>query len=185
MRTWSSALCVIVVIGICRCVPHIANFSPLIGGLVLAAQWRPRWLLTSCLLLSLMISDGVLAFINHTSMFGAWTVWTYTGFLVVLLTAQRVPRVGQYQLRTLGVGLSASIGFWGWTNLGVWLTSGMYPLSQAGLVQCYTAALPFLQHTVTATLVTIALWFGVQSLVGLPEGRPITVSSKNRKPFFR
>jgi hypothetical protein len=46
------------------------------------------------------------------------------------------------------------------TNFGMWLFSGFYPLTSAGLAACYVAAIPFFQNTVAGDLVYAALLFG-------------------------
>ena len=46
------------------------------------------------------------------------------------------------------------------TNLGMWLFSGFYPVTYAGLVACYTAAIPFFQNTVAGDLFYTVLLFG-------------------------
>jgi len=42
----------------------------------------------------------------------------------------------------------------------MWLFSGFYPLTSAGLAACYVAAIPFFQTTVAADLVYAGLLFG-------------------------
>ena len=46
------------------------------------------------------------------------------------------------------------------TNFGMWLFSGIYPRTLAGLEACYVAAIPFFQNTVAGDLVYTALLFG-------------------------
>ena len=53
-----------------------------------------------------------------------------------------------------------SIIFFVTTNLGMWLFSGIYPVTYAGLVACYAAALPFFQNTVAGDLFYAVLLFG-------------------------
>ena len=56
--------------------------------------------------------------------------------------------------------LSCSLIFFATTNFAVWAFSGMYPLTWQGLVQCYVAALPFLDKTVLGDLFWTTLLFG-------------------------
>jgi hypothetical protein len=46
------------------------------------------------------------------------------------------------------------------SNFSVWLESGMYPKSVAGLLACYAAGLPFLGNTVFGDLFYSAVMFG-------------------------
>jgi hypothetical protein len=61
--------------------------------------------------------------------------------------------------------ISCSLIFFVATNFAVWAFSGMYPLTWQGLVQCYTAALPFLDKTVLGDLFWTAVLFGGAWLV--------------------
>jgi len=56
--------------------------------------------------------------------------------------------------------LSCSLIFFVTTNFAVWAFSGMYPLTWQGLMQCYVAALPFLDKTVLGDLFWIGVLFG-------------------------
>jgi hypothetical protein len=43
--------------------------------------------------------------------------------------------------------------------------SGLYPMTAAGLVACYVAALPFFRNTLTSTVVySVALFAGHQAI---------------------
>ncbi len=61
---------------------------------------------------------------------------------------------------TAGVMLACSLAFFVLSNFAVWAFSGMYSLTVAGLIQCYVAALPFLQNTVAGDLFWTAVLFG-------------------------
>jgi hypothetical protein len=63
------------------------------------------------------------------------------------------PRVAGY------AGVSAVL-FYLVTNFFVWLTSGMYPPTAAGLAACYVAGIPFFGGTLAGTLLWSALLFG-------------------------
>jgi hypothetical protein len=66
---------------------------------------------------------------------------------------------------------ACSLIFFAVTNLGVWAFSGMYPLTFDGLMACYVAALPFLQHTVVGDLLWAVALFGGAWLVKKVAGR--------------
>ena len=64
-------------------------------------------------------------------------------------------------VRTVGTAaLGASLLFFGVTNLAVWALGGLYPLTGAGLLAAYTAALPFYAPTLAGDLFYTALLFG-------------------------
>jgi hypothetical protein len=53
-----------------------------------------------------------------------------------------------------------SLAFFAISNFAVWAFSGIYSLEWQGLIQCYVAALPFLQNTVAGDLFWAAVLFG-------------------------
>ena len=59
-------------------------------------------------------------------------------------------------------GLTASVFFFITTNLAVWWTSGMYPLTQEGLVTCFVLAIPFFHNSVLATWIFLAAFEGAR-----------------------
>jgi len=61
--------------------------------------------------------------------------------------------------------VSSSLIFFAATNLAVWAFTDMYPMTYQGLVQCYVAALPFLDRTVFGDLIWTAVLFGGARLV--------------------
>ena len=63
-------------------------------------------------------------------------------------------------LPVVGAMLSCSLIFFVTTNFAVWAFNGMYPMTWQGLVQCYVAALPFLDKTVLGDLMWTAILFG-------------------------
>jgi hypothetical protein len=77
-------------------------------------------------------------------------------------------------LTIAGAAFASSILFFVLTNFGMWLFSGLYPLTLEGLVACYVAAIPFFQNTVAGDLFFTALLFGGFALAErlLPALRP-------------
>ncbi len=61
--------------------------------------------------------------------------------------------------------LTGSLVFFALSNFAVWAFSSMYPLTLAGLTQCYALALPFLDKTVLGDLVWTGVLFGGAWLV--------------------
>jgi hypothetical protein len=68
-------------------------------------------------------------------------------------------------LRVLGYSVSSAVLFFVVTNFFVWLTSSMYPLTMAGLGECFVAALPFFKWTLLGTLTWSAILFGGYALL--------------------
>ena len=75
--------------------------------------------------------------------------------IVGSVTRGRLGAVG-----TVAIMLPCSLAFFALSNFAVWAFSGMYTLDLAGLIQCYIAALPFLQYTVAGDMFWTAVLFG-------------------------
>ena len=146
-------LCAIAVAAILRLVPHPPNFTP-IGAMALfsGAYLGRRAIAFAAPLAALLVSDAVLGFYSGME-------FQYLSVaLVVLLGWLALSRVSL--LRLGAVTLASSILFFAISNFGVWLVSGMYPHTAAGLAACYVAAIPFFQNTVAGDLFYVTLLFG-------------------------
>ena len=136
-----------------RLVPHPPNFSP-IGAIALfsGAYLGRRGLAFVAPLAALFLSDLVLGFYH-----GMGTVYFSVALIVVLgavaLRRTSAPRVGI-------AAVTSSVLFFVITNFGMWLFSGFYPHSFAGLETCFIAAIPFFQNTLAGDLFYAALLFG-------------------------
>lgn len=149
-----------------RLMPHPANVTPLTSLSILSSRYfnvKQSALIT---LLSLFLSDVLLAFFQGYSIFGTWSLFTYSGFLsITLLNHRFLHKVknckffGQFFICT---GFSV-LGYWLWTNFGTWLCTTLYPHSLPGLMNCYTAALPFLRNALIGGLAWSALLYALLS----------------------
>jgi len=104
-------------------------------------------------MVTLFVSNFLLALVNHHSLFISDSLFCYSAFLAIVLFGSKflntkIPN----QLAGL---VSAALTFWLWTNFGTWLFGGIYSFSLHGLIECYIAALPFLRNTLIGSL----LWF--------------------------
>jgi hypothetical protein len=136
-----------------RLVPHPPNFSPIDAmALFSGAYLGRRSLAFVAPLAALLLSDLVLGF--------------YAGMAFVYASVALVVLIGWWvsSRRTalrIGVGaLAGSVAFFVITNFGMWLLSGFYPLTSAGLAACFLAAIPFFQNTVAGDLFYTILLFG-------------------------
>ena len=140
-----------------RLVPHPPNFSPIDAmALFSGAYLGRRGIAFVAPLAALFLSDLVLGFYH-----GVATVYATVALIVVIgwwLSSKRTP------LRIGAAAIMSSVTFFVVTNFGMWLFSGFYPVTYAGLVACYTAAIPFFQNTVAGDLFYSVLLFGVFAL---------------------
>ncbi len=136
-----------------RLLPHPPNFTPvaaiaLFGG----ASFSNRRAAFFVPLLGLLLSDLVLGF-------SAITPVVYACFALItcigLLLRQR---------QSMGTVTAAAVVsvllFFVLSNFGTWCLSGLYPKTSTGLLQCYTAALPFMRNMLISNLLYTALLFG-------------------------
>ena len=146
-------LSAILVAALLRLVPHPPNFTP-IGAMALfsGAYLGRRWLAFAAPLGALLLSDMILGFYP-----GVAFVYAATALAVLVgwtLTKRRsVAGVAS-------AAVASAILFFALTNVGMWLFSGFYPVTQAGLVACFAAAIPFFQNSLAGDLVFSALLFG-------------------------
>lgn len=146
-----------------RIVPHLPNATPLtslslLSGVLLT---RPKALIVT--FSSLFISDFLMAYFYHYPAIGSWTLFTYSGFAFVVLMGAKLSAQSSLRLYLITTGF-VSFVYWLWTNLGVWLLSGMYAHSMAGLLICYTSALPFLRNALCGDLIWMMTLFCLMRL---------------------
>lgn len=139
---------------IMRLLPHPPNFTPM-GAMALfsGAYLERRWMAFAAPLGALLLSDLMLGFYP-----GMWVQYVATALAVALGLFALGQKRGS--LRVGGTTLAASLMFFLVTNFGVWSLSSIYPHNAAGLVACYTAALPFFQNSIAGDLFYAAALFG-------------------------
>ena len=149
----AALLCAILAAAALRLVPHPPNFSPIDAmALFSGAYLGRRALAFAAPLGALLLSDLVLGFYH-----GMATVY-FSVALVTILGMMALRR--RSALRVGAAALASSVLFFVITNLGMWLYSGFYPRTFAGLEACFVAAIPFFQNTVAGDLFYAAVLFG-------------------------
>ena len=149
-----------------RLLPHWPNFGP-VGAMALfgAASFSRKWMALVVPFAALYLSD--LALNNlvygeyYTGFYWGFSTWVYVGFLLTVLLGFGMLRNRNFSwLRILGATGAGTAVFFLLTNFGVWLSSGMYPRSGAGLIAAYTAGLPFLLNSAAGNTLFAGLLFG-------------------------
>jgi len=142
-----------------RLIPHPPNFAPVAAiGLFAGATLdrRAAWLVP---LAALLLSDLFIGFYHPVSMF-----WNYLGFVACLLLGSGMLARTRSFGRIGAAMLTSSVVFFALSNFGMW-ASGYYPRTGAGLVACYTAALPFFRNTLASDVLYTAALFGGHALL--------------------
>ncbi len=151
-----------------RLLPHPPNFAPVLAISLFAGAFLPKaWQAVLVSLLSMVVSDAFLGFHDL-----AFIVYGCMAFVVFL---GRFVQENPYQMKTLGFGFAGSVFFFVVTNIFVWLTSGMYPVTGEGLVACFTMALPFFQNSLLGDLFYGAILFGSMYFLNRSTLIPIPV----------
>ncbi len=153
-----AVICAILLAAASRLIPHPPNFSPLIAmALFAGASLADRRLALIVPLAAMLLSDLLIGL--HGTM-----AFVYLAMALVVLGGRRLgERRGPWLLTGAAVG--GSLVFFVVSNIGVWLSGGLYPLSGAGLLACFIAALPFLHTTLLSTLLYGGLFVLVEQWV--------------------
>ncbi len=152
-----------------RLIPHPPNATPMTSIALFGGSQLSRKRAFAVTILTMIVSDVLIAWLKGNPIFGLWSIFTYSGFALIVLAGgflRTVPTAG----RTLGFLAGSSLFFWVWTNFGVWITGDhqLYPLSTEGLVSCYMAAIPFLGNALVGDLawglVLFLSFYGVRKI---------------------
>ncbi|WP_290660932.1 DUF6580 family putative transport protein [Ignavibacterium sp.] len=137
-----------------RLIPHPPNFAPIAAiALFGGAYFNKKSLAFAVPLSAMFLTDAIIGF--HS---GMWIVYLSFALIVV---------IGMLMLKKVNVknvvlaSVTASISFFFITNFGVWAFGTMYPKNIAGLIECYIAAIPFIQNTLIGDLFFSGIMFGV------------------------
>lgn len=154
-----------------RVLPHPPNFTPLAAIALFAGAISVRPMVAAVVVVAAMlISDAVIGF--HALM-----PVVYGCLLVNLIIGSRlirgregVPFGAASCGRIFAGSLIGSVLFFLVTNFAVFLTA--YPNTGAGLLACYTSALPFFQYTLSGDLFYSAALFGAYALCTARSASP-------------
>jgi hypothetical protein len=149
-----AALSLTILGALLRLVPHPPNFAP-IGATGLFSGSRLRgWLAYLVPLVAMIVTDPIRsAMEGHYPSYSSGTVVVYASLLVYVYLGRKLMYRSQTPARIGLVCLLGSTQFFLITNFFVWLGSeSAYPQTFAGLIACYTAAIPFFERTVVSDL---------------------------------
>lgn len=136
-----------------RLLPHPVNFTPILAvSLFAGAMLRNRTLAAVIPVGAMFVSDLFLGF--HDLMLPIYAL------MVAMVVAGRGLQDNRSAGRIVGFSLVGSVVFFTVTNFLVWLTSGMYALNFAGLIQCYVMAIPFFTNQIAGDLLFNGVLFG-------------------------
>lgn len=156
-----------------RLLPHPGNFTPVMAIALFAGAsilTKKESLLIP--FLAMLISDAIIGFHSLIPVvYGCMALFTVLGWHL-----QKEKGI----LKTAGLGILGAGFFFIVTNFAVWAGSSMYEKSIAGLIQCFTLAIPFFQNTVTSTLLYSLILFGGIRLFERLESKNILQTAPNK-----
>lgn len=124
----------IVIAVLVRLFPHLPNVTPVTAiALFSGVYFTNKKFAFTMPLLAMVLSDLFLGF-------SAITLFVYAAFILVAYIGLSSKKISIKSI------LISSISFFIITNFGVWLL--YYPKSFAGLVECYTLAIPFFRNSI-------------------------------------
>jgi hypothetical protein len=154
----------VLIAAVSRWIPHVPNWTPLLGlALFAGCRLKPTWLAALVPLAAMLISDIALGF--HETV-----VAVYVSLALIAVLPLAFAKTGAAIRVSSSLMMSglAAIGFFMITNFGVWLSSGLYAKTAAGLWTAYVMGLPFLAGTFASTVLSLFAFYAFERLV-LPQ----------------
>ncbi len=154
---FSHPLALVVFAVLLRLMPHPSNIAPIAAIALFGGAYLDKKYALVLPLIAMIISDFFIGF--HDTMFFVYLSFALTGCIGIWLRNHKTVR------HTAFAALSSSILFFLVTNFGVWAVGSMYAKTPAGLLECYTFALPFFRNTIIGDLLYTGVFFGGYFLV--------------------
>jgi hypothetical protein len=141
-----SALILVLASVLGRLLPHPANFTPLGGTALFGGSYLPRPWNYLAPLFVLFVTDLFLGL--HGTM-----AYVYFGFVITTYLGEHFLRHNRSLPRVAGISTAGALLFFLVSNFGVWMEGWLYPRTWAGLIECYTMALPFLRNSLLGDVI--------------------------------
>ncbi len=140
-----------------RLIPHPPNVAPITALALFGAVYLDKKHTFLVPIIAMLVSDYIIGF--HSAM-----IWVYGSFILIGFFGLWL-RQHQGIRNTIGASVFGSIIFFIITNFGVWISSQpMYSHDLSGLVQCYTAAIPFFRNSLIGDLFYVSVLFGIYEI---------------------
>lgn len=151
-----------------RLLPHPWHLTPIGAALLFFGAKRPvrEWIAPFALLAS---TDIYLTKVHYGMQhFSADHFVTWVWYVVAMGIGYSLVRKVD-AIRVVGASLTSAISFFLVSNFATWLFQDMYAKTFAGLVQCYTMAIPFFRGTFASDLIYTPLLFSIPYALSLLE----------------
>jgi len=143
------------------------NFSAM-GALALlcGAVVRPVWLGLLVPLAARMLTDCVLEIRTGHGFYGS-IAFDYAAYIAIFAVGRLLQP--KQMMVAFGAGLLTAITFFAISNVGVWCMPHegqyLYPRTMAGLIECFTMAVPFARGTFLGDVGFTMVFFGVMQFL--------------------
>jgi hypothetical protein len=150
-----------------RLLPHPWHLTPIGAALLFFGAKRPvrEWIAPLALLAAADVYLTTVQYHMHVSVdhFVTWA-WYLAGLGIGYVLVRKVD-----PLRVVGASLASATSFFLVSNFAVWAFGDMYARNFAGLVECYTMAIPFFRGTFASDLIYTPVLFSVPYALKLIE----------------
>jgi len=156
-----------------RLLPHPWHLTPLGASLLFFGAKRPvrEWIAPLVLLAS---ADIYLTTVHYRMHVSADHLVTWAWYLAALVIGHMLVRKTD-PLRVVGASLASAFSFFLVSNFATWLFQDLYAKTFAGLIQCYTMAIPFFRGTFASDLIYTQVLFSVPYALKLIEKKTAEV----------
>lgn len=137
-----------------RLIPHYPNFTA-VGAMALfgGAYFSKKYLAFIVPMAALLFSDFFIGFYS-----GMWVV--YLSFALIVFIGMQIGQTKKPG-RVLFASVTGSVSFFIITNFALFPPNTLYPQNFTGIVESYTAAIPFFSYTLLGDLFFVGVMFGV------------------------
>ena len=143
--------------------PHPWMFTPVTASLLFFGARGPRkqWWIPIALFVTADVLLTKFAY-DYPMKWDQLIIWAWYAAMVWLGTRLRQ---NSKPLPVLGAALTGAVSFFVISNLGVWLSTTLYPRTLEGLITCYAMAIPFFRKAVTGDVLFTAIMFATPAVL--------------------
>ena len=160
-----------------RLLPHPAGSTPLFCTTLLLGLFFSRIQTILFGLFVFVFSDIILSGVYHFPMFGIWSFFTYSSFVVAFFLGAIFLNLFSL-LNTFYAIISSTFLFWLLTNFGTWLSTTLYPKTMIGLFTCFIAGIPFLKNSLLGNLLWGMIIFSILHFYNNKAIKIISIATK-------
>ena len=151
---------VLIFLGIvCRLFPHAWNFTPIMAIALFAGVYLGKRYAVILPIVIMLISDIFIGFYAINLMIVVYSCFILVGLMGLIIKKYKSAET------ILAGSLLGAVLFFLTTNWAVWQFSSWYTRDLAGLIQCYTLALPFFKNTLLGNIFYTGILSGSYELI--------------------